>query len=154
MFYGVGPLAEVYALQWPIGIKPLRDRVLVRPIEYKHPTLFVAGIELRKGEVVAVGPGRRLKRKIPWKIPGDAPNVPGSSVTPGQTFFVEDGAETGAVAPMSVKVGDVVEYGFRDCFPVDWNGERLLMIWQKNIYGTTTAAPDEGILEQVSAAID
>lgn len=133
-------------------MRPLRDRVLVRPIKYEHSTLFVAGIELRKGEVVAVGPGRRLKRRIPWMMPSDG--SPGQSFTPGQTFYVEDGPETGKVAPMSVKVGDVVEYGFRDCFPVLWEGERLLMIWSKNIYGTTNARTDEGILEAVSAAID
>lgn len=133
-------------------MRPLRDRVLVRPIEYKHPTLFVAGIELRKGEVVAVGPGRRLKRRIPWMMPSDG--APGQSVTPGQTFYVEDGLETGKIAPVPVKVGDVVEYGFRDCFPVFWEGEKLLMIWSKNIYGTTDKRSDSGMLEAVSAAID
>lgn len=133
-------------------IRPLRDRVLVRPIEYKHSMLFVAGVELRKGEVVAVGPGRRLRRRIPWMMPSDG--TPGQSVNPGQTFYVEDGEESGKIAPMSVKVGDVVEYGFRDCFPVEYGGERLLMIWSKNIYGTTSARSDEGILEAASAAID
>jgi co-chaperonin GroES (HSP10) len=138
----------------PHSIRPLRDRVLIRPIAYKHTTLFVAGIELRKGEVLAVGPGRRLKRRIPWRVPSDAPFVPGNTVNAGQTFFVEDGAETGAIAPMSVKVGDVVEYGFRDAFPVEFGGEKLLMIWQKNVYGTTDARTDSGILEPTSAPID
>lgn len=133
-------------------IRPLRDRVLVRPIEYKHAVLFVAGIELRKGEVVAVGPGRRLKRRIPWMIPDDG--SPGRSFTAGQTFFVEDGPETGKVSPVPVKVGEVVEYGFRDCFPVEYEGEKLLMIWSKNIYGTTDARTDDGIFEAASAAID
>lgn len=135
-------------------MRPLRDRVLVRPIEYQHSTLFVAGIELRKGEVVAIGPGRRLKRMIPWRIPCDAPQVPGQSVTPGQTFYVEDGPETGKIAPIPVKVGEVVEYGFRDCFPVFWEGEKLLMIWAKNIYGTSDARTDSGLLEPTSAPID
>lgn len=133
-------------------IRPLRDRVLVRPIEYKHAVLFVAGIELRKGEVVAVGPGRRLRRRIPWMMPSDG--APGQSVNPGQTFYVEDGAETGKVSPVPVKVGEVVEHGFRDCFPVEYAGEKLLMIWSKNIYGTTDSRTDAGILEAVSAAID
>jgi co-chaperonin GroES (HSP10) len=133
-------------------VRPLRDRVLVRPIEYKHATLFVAGIELRKGEVVAVGPGRRLRRRIPWMMPSDG--AQGQSINPGQTFYVEDGAETGKISPVPVKIGDVVEYGFRDCFPVLWQGERLLMIWTKNIYGTSDKRADSGILEPISAAID
>lgn len=133
-------------------IRPLRDRVLVKPIEYKHAALFVAGIELHKGEVVAVGPGRRLKRRIPWMMPSDG--TPGQTVNPGQTFYVEDGPETGAIAPIPVKVGDIVEYGFRDVFEVPWQGDRLLMIWAKNIYGTSDARADSGLLEPASALID
>ena len=135
-------------------IRPLRDRVLVRPIEYEHPILYVAGIELHKGEVVAVGPGRRVKRKIPWRIPSDAPYAPGSTVNAGQTFYVEDGAETGRVVPPAVKPGDVVEYGFRDCFPVEFEGDKLLMIWEKNIYGIADASRHVGLLEPASAPID
>lgn len=136
------PLAALRAMR----VRPLRDRVLLRPIEYKHAILYVAGVELRKGEVVAVGPGRRLRRKIPWMMPADAPT--GQSVNPGQTFWVEDGEETGKIAPMSVKVGDVVDYGFRDVFPIP--GENLLMVWQKNIYGLSGG----DLLEAKSAAID
>ena len=138
-------------------IRPLRDRVLVRPIEYEHPTLFVAGIELHKGEVVAVGPGRRLKRKIPWLLPQEV-HAEGRSIQPSQTFYVEDGPETGAVVPVPVKVGDIVEYGFRDAFAVKHHdythGERLLVIWSKNIYGLAERDAPTGLLEQTSAAID
>ena len=73
---------------------------------------------------------------------------------PSQTYWVEDGPETEKIAPMSVKVGDVVEYGFRDVFEFPWEGEKLLMVWQKNIYGVTDARTDSGILEPVSAPID
>lgn len=135
-------------------IRPLRDRVAIKPIEYKHSVLYVAGIELRKGIVVAVGPGRRIRRRIPWRIPSDAPHVVGQSVNPGQTFFVEDGAETGKVNPMSVQVGDIVEYGFRDVFPFTLDGESFLMIKEKNIYGTTDARADSGVMEPASTPID
>src|SRR5208282_2152694 len=135
-------------------IKPLRDRVLVKPLEYQHPTLYVAGIELHKGEVKAAGPGRRVKRKIPWRIPTDAPHVPGSSVTPGQTFFVEDGAETGEIVPVPVNVGDFIEFGFRDCFELAVDGEKLLIISAKNIYGRVCGDPSQGFLEPKSAEID
>jgi co-chaperonin GroES (HSP10) len=134
-------------------LRPLRDRVVIKPLEFKHSILYVAGIELRKGTVVAVGPGRRLKRRIPWLLPYEV-HAEGQSVQPAQTFYVEDGPETGKVAPMSVKPGDVVEYGFRDCFPFTFEGEKLLVVWEKNIYGLTDARQDSGILEPVSAAID
>ena len=135
-------------------LRPLRDRVAIRPIEYKHGLLFVAGVELRKGEVVATGPGRRLKRRIPWMMPATAAHVPGNTIQPGTTFMVEDGPETGKIKPMSVKVGDVVEYGFRDCFEFPWEGERLLMVWEKNIYGRSDSRTDSGIFNAHSAAID
>ena len=135
-------------------LRPLRDRVVIKPIEYKHSILFVAGIELRKGLIVAVGPGRRVKRLIPWRLPSSAEYVPGQSVNPGQTFYVEDGAETGKVKTMSVKVGDVVEYGFRDVFPFTFEGESYVMVKEQNIYGTTDARTDSGLLESSSAQID
>lgn len=135
-------------------LRPLSDRVIVRPLSFKHPTLFVAGIELRKGIVVAVGAGRRIRRKIPWRIPTDAPHSPGESINPGQTFMVEDGYETGKIKPMSVKPGDVVEYGFRDVSAVTIDGEEFVIVRERNIYGTTDARTDRGLLEPASAAID
>lgn len=137
-----------------MNIRPLDDRVVVRPLSFKHPTLFVAGIELRKGVVVAVGPGRRVKRKIPWRIPTDAPHSPGESVNPGQTFMVSDGPETGKVKLMSVRPGDVVEYGFRDVFEFNLDGEQLVVVRERNIYGTTDADTSRGLLEPASAPID
>lgn len=121
---------------------------------YEHPTLYVAGIELRKGEVLATGPGRRNKRRIPWRLPTDAPYVPGGTVNPGQTFYVEDGEETGDVTPVPVKPGDFIEYGFRDVFEFDYEGEKLLMIWAKNIYGRSDGDRANGFLEPKSAEID
>jgi co-chaperonin GroES (HSP10) len=135
-------------------LRPLRDRVIVKPLEYRHGLLFVAGVELRKGIVVACGPGRRLRRMIPWRIPVDAPHVPGNTVQPGQTFLVPDGPETGKIRPMSVRVGQCVEYGFRDVFEFEFEGEKLIAIKEDNIYGLTDARQDSGILEPVSAAID
>lgn len=138
----------------PLKIRLLRDRVLVRPLTYEHPTLYVAGIELRKGEVIAVGPGRRVKRKIPWKIPSDSPYVRGQTVNPGQTFLVEDGPETGEIRPVCVKPGDFIEYGFRDCFEFYDEGQKFLIIKAQNIYGTTNGDRSEGLLEPKSAEID
>ena len=128
---------------------PLRDRVLLRPIEFKHSDSVRCWHRASQGRGSGGGSwGRRLRRKIPWMMPDDS--APGQSVNPGQTFWVEDGPETGKIAPMSVKVGDVVDFGFRDVFPVKHEGEELLMVWQKNIYGLSGG----DILEAQSAAID
>lgn len=134
-------------------IRPLLNRVIVRPIKYQHAVLFVAGVELRKGEVVAVGPGLRVKRRIPWKLPYEV-HAEGRAVQPSKTWYVADGPETGAIKPMSVKVGDVVEYGFRDLFEFPWDGEKLLVIREANIYGLTDSRTDDGIFEPKSALID
>lgn len=134
-------------------LRPLTDRVIIRPLEYKHSFLYVAGIELRKGVVVAVGPGRRMRRLIPWKLPIDAPHLEGKSVNASQTVMLEDGSETGKVRPLAVQVGDTVEYGFRDVFPIEFDGEKLLVIREQNIYGKTTADQSVGFLEAQSSAI-
>lgn len=137
------------------GLRMLGDRILVRPLTYEHAILFVAGIELRKGEVLAVGPGRRVKRRIPWMMPAEAnPFDRGRTVNPGQTFYVEDGAETGEIRKVPVNVGDIIEFGFRDVFGFYHAGEKLLVVRAQNVYGTTTGDRAEGILEPASAPID
>lgn len=126
-------------------VRPLRDWVCVKPIEYAHAFLFVAGITLRKGSIVAVGPGRRLRRKVAYrKNPERADEV---------TWF-EDGPETGFIRPMRVDVGDVVEFGWRAGTEFTLSGEKLLMIPEQSIYGLTTADADSGILEPQSMAVD
>jgi co-chaperonin GroES (HSP10) len=45
----------------------LRDRVLVKILPYVHPTLATPGIEINKGVVIAVGYGRRQRRKVAFK---------------------------------------------------------------------------------------
>lgn len=109
-----------------MNFRPLRDRVLVKPFEFEHPLLYVDGIKLHKGEVIAVGPGRRMRRKVPFrKMPG----VEAGAV------WVEDGDETGKVRPMRVKPGDVVEYSFRGTFEFRFEGEKYVMVPEQSIYG-------------------
>ena len=126
-----------------MNIKPLRDRVLVQRLEYKHPTLAVVGVMLHKGIVVAVGNGRRLRRKTRFDgMPGRPP-----------TYF-EDGEETGKVRPMRVKVGDVVEFSPRGQIEFELMGEKYVMIWEQAIYGTTNDSQHEAMLFQQSAGYD
>jgi co-chaperonin GroES (HSP10) len=125
-------------------VKPLRDLVCVKLIEYKHSFLFVAGIQLRKGYVVAVGPGRRMRRKIAYRRNPERSD---------EVTWFEDGQETGKIRPKRVAVGDVVEFGWRTGTEFILDGEKLLMIPEQSIYGLTTADADVGLLEPRSMAV-
>jgi len=135
-------------------IRVLRDRVLVKPLSYVHPILATPGIEIQKGVVIAVGYGRRQRKKV-----GFQQNMPGS--TQGQTLYFEDGTETGKILPMSVSPGDVVEFSFRNLEVVDFDRVGfpgigpLVFVWEKAIYSID---PDECLNEcllwQQSAGYD
>lgn len=128
-------------------VRPLRDRLLVSRIEYKHPTLYVAGVTLQKGVVVAAGPGRRIRRKVRFD------KAAGHMSSQGAIFF-EDGEETGKVRPMRVKVGDIVEFSFRGQVEWDFNGIPLIWIGEQSCYYTTNDSQSEALLWQESAGYD
>ncbi len=129
-------------------LRPLRDWVVVRPFEYKHPLLFVRGIEMRKGVVIAVGPGRRMRRKVAYK---------NHEQNSGSPVYFEDGPETGKVRPMRVKPGDFVEYGFRNTVPFKFGRigreEEFIMIPEQSIYGLTDDSTHIAIFEPRSAPV-
>lgn len=152
----------------------LRDRVLVKVLPYVHPTLETPGIEINKGVVIAVGYGRRQRRKVAFKQEmGEGPPVIGhdgkvmkftGSRLNGRTLYFEDGEETGNIIPMQVKPGDVVEFSFRNITLVDFDKipefyhlqlGHLAFVWQKAIYSVD---PDESLNEclmwQQSAGYD
>src|ERR1700722_7424131 len=107
----------------------LRDAVLGKILPYVPPTLATPGIEINKGVVVAVGYGRRQRRKVAFKQEiSDGPPVlgPGGKVMQfaksklsGKTLWFEDGPESGAIKPMQVKPGAVIEFSFRHLTLVD-----------------------------------
>lgn len=152
-------------------VRVMRDRVLVKVLPYVHPTLETPGIEINKGVVIAVGYGRRQRRKTAFKqeMDGGAPVLgPGGRVMKfapsklsGRTLWFEDGDETGAIIPMQVKPGDVVEFSFRNITLVDFDQVgfpgigHLAFVWQKAIYSID---PDESLNEcllwQQSAGYD
>ena len=134
-------------------VRVLRDRVLVKILPYVHPTLLTPGVEIHKAVVVAVGYGRRQRRKTPFR------QMEGNL---GRTLWFEDGDETGMIIPMQVKPGDVVEFSFRNITLIDMdrvmpelNLGTLAMVWQKAIYSVD---PDESLNEclmwQQSAGYD
>lgn len=92
-----------------MAIKPMEDRVLVKPIENESKT--ASGIYLPesakekpvRGEVVAVGPGRRL--------------------------------ENGQRAQMSVSKGDTVVYGKYAGTEVELKGDKLLILKETELLG-------------------
>jgi co-chaperonin GroES (HSP10) len=149
----------------------LRDRVLVKVLPYVHPTLVTPGIEINKGVVIAVGYGRRQRRKVGFKQEiSDGPPVLSSdgrvmqfakSKLSGKTLWFEDGDETGQIIPMTVKPGDVVEFSFRNITLVDFDQigfpgiGHLAFVWQKAIYSID---PDESLQDclmwQQSAGYD
>lgn len=92
-----------------MSIKPLEDRVLVKPIEAESKT--ASGIYLPesakekpvRGKVVAVGPGKRL--------------------------------DNGKRAEMSVKVGSTVVYGKYAGSEVEIKGDKHLIIKEGELLG-------------------
>lgn len=79
---------------------PLRDRIVVKPIDHRHlysKTLYIPDQKHQMGEVVAVGPGEKQKN--------------------------------GERRPMELKVGDKVRFGDLWKYPKDSAGN-LLMSWK------------------------
>jgi hypothetical protein len=150
----------------------LQDRVLVKPLPYIHPTLATPGVEIQKGVVIAVGYGRRQRKKVEFKqtIDGGAPIVApdgktvmkfGKSKLTNKTLYFEDGDETGLIIPMTVKPGDVVEFSFRNIEIIDFDRVGfpgigpLAFIWQKAIYSIDPEESlNECLLWQQSAGYD
>ena len=91
-----------------MNLKPLADRVIVRPLEADEKTaggLYIPDTAKEKpqqGEVVAVGPG---------KISDDGKNI-----------------------PMEVKVGDKVLYGKYSGTEVSSDGEDFLIMRENDIF--------------------
>jgi chaperonin GroES len=89
------------------GLKPLEDRVVVKPIEEEETTLSglvipdTAKEKPTEGEVVAVGPGRY---------------------------------EDGNLVPMGVKVGDKVIYSKYGGNEYKYQGEEYIILQARDIY--------------------
>jgi co-chaperonin GroES (HSP10) len=158
-------------------IRVLRDRVLVKPVPYVHPVLATPGMEIQKGIVVAVGYGRRQKRKVEFRQsmpdepilgPTGKPAKFAKTASSGRVLYFEDGDETGRILPMQVKQGDVVEFSFRNTETVDFDRIAqfyslqlgpLMFVWQRAIYSIDTEEDmekicSEALLWQQSAGYD
>ncbi len=95
-----------------MNLRPLEDRIVVRPSEAEETT--VSGIVIpdtakekpQQGEVLAAGPGRRSD-------------------------------QTGEVIPVDVKVGDVVIYSKYGGTEIDVDGEDLLILNGRDVLAIT-----------------
>jgi len=97
-----------------MNLKPLDDRIVVRPNEAEETT--VSGIVIpdtakekpQLGEVLAVGPGRRSE-------------------------------QTGELIPMDVKVGDTVVYSKYGGTEIPVDGEDLLILTSRDVLAISEA---------------
>jgi len=95
-----------------MNLKPLEDRIVVRPSEAEETT--VSGIVIpdtakekpQQGEVLAAGPGRRSE-------------------------------QTGEVIPVDVKVGDIVIYSKYGGTEITVEGEDLLILNGRDVLAIT-----------------
>lgn len=79
-------------------VRPTGERVLWYRQEFKHPVLELPAIKTNRGWVLAIGPGKRLRRRIKVQI------------APNQFHEANIGADTGKVRPMTVQPGDFLEF--------------------------------------------
>ncbi len=94
-----------------MNIKPLDDRIVVRPNEAEQTT--VSGLVIpdtakekpQQGEVLAVGPGRRSE-------------------------------QTGDIIPLDVKVGDTVIYSKYGGTEITIDGEDVLILSSRDVLAT------------------
>ncbi|MFP5317316.1 MAG: co-chaperone GroES [Acidimicrobiia bacterium] len=98
-----------------MNIKPLDDRIVIRPREAEEMT--VSGIVIpdtakekpQQGDVLAVGPGRRSE-------------------------------QSGDIIPMDVKVGDVVVYSKYGGTEITIDGEDLLILNGRDVLAVVESA--------------
>jgi chaperonin GroES len=96
-----------------MNLKPLEDRIVVRPSEQEETT--VSGIVIpdtakekpQQGEVLAVGPGRRSE-------------------------------QSGEIIPIDVKVGDTVVYSKYGGTEITVDGEDLLILTSRDVLAIST----------------
>lgn len=143
------PELEQVSRKWRV----LRDRVLVKRFAYENKAgLFVAGVKLEKGVIIATGNGRRTKRLIAMKQ---------NEIGGGREMLFEDGAETGAVRPLTVCKGEVIEFSPRNYTEIDFDrcgcpgAGILLAVWADAIMlRDPTESKGDAMLFQQSAGYD
>ena len=125
-----------------ITFKPLSDWVVLKRHEYKHKSLFVYGAKTHRGTIIAVGPGKRLKKWIEVQDP-----------VRGKTFRARAGNETGHIKPMDLKWGDVVEYSDAGWEERVIDGETYIFTRQDSVICYADPKDTEGFQGHNSAVV-
>lgn len=131
-------------------IKPREDWVVIKQQQYKHPSLYVHHQQTHRGVVVAVGPGRYIRKYITKPHPF---NSLGETVREG-TFRVRMGDQTGGIFPSEVKVGDTVEYSNYGWEEHEIGGEKYIFTREGSILGVALEDSLEGAQGHSSPDID
>lgn len=123
-------------------IKPLHDWVVIKQHDYKHKVLYVHGQSTRRGTVIAVGPGKWMRRFIEVEDPIN-----------GKRFKTRVGDEYGIRKPMELKPGDVVEYSDYGWEERIVDNEKVIFTRQDSIFGFPDEEDTEGFQGHISAVI-
>lgn len=117
-----------------MGIKCLQDWVCGERLEYKHKTLYVHGQETHRAKIVAVGPGKRIRRPIQVQDPLN-----------GKWFKANVGDETGKVKPTTVKPGEIVEFSNNGFVEQEIDGKKYVFFREASIIGYADLNDTEGL---------
>lgn len=126
-----------------LKLRPLSDWIVLKRHEYAHPTLYVHGQATHRGTVVAVGPGKPIKRFVEVVNPAT-----------GKLFKTRAGAEFGKRKPIDVIPGDVVEYSDYGWEEHEFGGEKYVFTRQDSIIGISSSTDPEGIQGHSSPSYD
>ena len=104
--------------------------------------------------ILAAGYGRRTRRLVAF-------NQNMGIGSAGTQMMFEDGAETGAIRPLPVKVGEVVEFSLRNYTELDFDrlgcpgAGKLLVVWAEALMlKDPTESKSDAMMWQQSAGYD
>lgn len=123
-------------------IHPLRDMVAWIREEYEHPLLDIPAIKTNRGTVVAVGPGRRIRRKVKCET------------GPNQYEYYEVGMETGGIRPITVKPGDFLEFSPYGQYEHTIEGRTVVFSGEKSVLGYADRSDTQGVMFPTPAGFD
>lgn len=124
-------------------VRPMRDGVVWSRLEYKNPAgLELPGLKINRGIVLAIGGGRRMRRKMP---------VP---LSHGQVHHAEVGGETGRVRPMTVQPGDCLEFSQYGQIEFEVDGHKLVLSGEQSVIGYADPNDTDAVMFPAPAGFD
>ncbi len=131
-------------------VRPLGNKIVwFRDEAVSQSGLILPTVTLNRGEVLAVGPGKRLKRKRRYENQDAAPG--------NAYFYMENGPETGQIRPVEVKVGDKLEfsqYGQVEFEISGFAGVKLVLSSEDSVLGHAIGDASHAFMFQNPAGFD